>query len=455
MADQVSESPWLQLEALANSATPAEIEAFLEALPAGEVGRSLLRLSEEVRAQILQALPPESAAQVLEQIPESEAADLLESIEPTEAAAIVEELPSDERADILRDVEEQDAEEILSRLPISTEREARALTEYPDDCAGGLMITEYLNYPQEQTVGGVVHDIRANVDKYRDFDVQYAYVTGPRGVLAGVLNMRQLFMSSEHTPVSNVMVREPISVRETASVDELRDLFDRHNFMAVPVVDSDRRLLGLVRAADVEEALRERGDSDFRKSQGIIGGDELRTMPVLTRVRRRLSWLSVNVLLNILAASVIAFYQDTLAAVIALAVFLPIISDMSGCSGNQAVAVSIRELTLGLVRPTELLRVWVSELVVGVCNGAALGALIAAVAWWWKGNPVLGLVVGLALACNTLVAVSVGGLVPLFLKRLKMDPALASGPILTTITDMCGFFLVLSLASVWLRHLVV
>ena len=154
------------------------------------------------------------------------------------------------------------------------------------------------------------------------------------------------------------------------------------------------------------------------------------------------------------AASVIAVFQDTLAQVIALAVFLPIISDMSGCSGSQAVAVSIRELTLGLVRPTEFLRVLFKELGLGMINGLALGLLIALVALTWKGNPWLGLVVGGALMVNTMVAVCLGGLIPLFLKRFNMDPALASGPILTTVTDMCGFFLVLSMATLLLPQLV-
>ncbi len=177
-------------------------------------------------------------------------------------------------------------------------------------------------------------------------------------------------------------------------------------------------------------------------------------MPVLVRSRRRLSWLSVNIGLNIVAASVIALYEDTLSAVIALAVFLPIVSDMSGCSGNQAVAVSMRELTLGAAEPRDVLRVWRKELSVGLINGLALGTLLGLAAWMWKGSVVLGLVVGIALALNTVLAVSIGGTVPLILKRFGIDPAVASGPLLTTITDMCGFFLVLSLASSVLPSLV-
>jgi magnesium transporter len=183
------------------------------------------------------------------------------------------------------------------------------------------------------------------------------------------------------------------------------------------------------------------------KSLGISSGEELRSMPPLERSRRRLAWLSINIVLNLLAASVIAAYEETLQGAIALAVFLPIISDMSGCSGNQAVAVSLRELSLGVVRPGEIGRVLVKEITVGLLNGLALGVLLGAVALAWRGDPTLGLVVGLALAINTVLAVSIGGSVPLAIKRFGWDPALASGPILTTLTDVCGFFLTLSFAS--------
>ena len=237
------------------------------------------------------------------------------------------------------------------------------------------------------------------------------------------------------------------SVELATTLEELVEIFDDYEFVGVPVVDEQRRLVGVVLRENVEEAVSEQASGSLLKISGIIGGEELRSMPVHQRSGRRLSWLSINIVLNIIAASVIAAYQDTLAAVIALAVFLPIISDMSGCSGNQAVAVSLRELTLGLVKPFEILRVVAKEASVGVINGLALGSLLSAAAFVWKGNPYLGLVVGGALAINTVVAVILGGALPLALKRMRVDPALASGPILTTVTNMCGFFIVLSLAT--------
>jgi len=240
---------------------------------------------------------------------------------------------------------------------------------------------------------------------------------------------------------------------EAASVRKLLGYESMYDWFGVPVVDDQQKLVGVVLRSDIREAQSERLTMEHLESQGIIGGEELRTMPVLLRAKRRLSWLSVNIFLNIIAASVIAINQDVLSSVIALAVFLPIISDMSGCSGNQAVAVSMRELSIGAVNPSEVFRVLRQEMAVGLINGLVLGLLIGAAAFFWKGSIYLGLVVGSALTLNTLLAVCLGGTVPLILKGFKVDPALASGPILTTITDMVGFFLTLTFASMALSHL--
>jgi magnesium transporter len=299
----------------------------------------------------------------------------------------------------------------------------------------------------------VLDDLRANAERYSDYEVQYAYVVDAHGVLKGVLRLRDLVLARPERLAAEITIRDPHAVAVDTSLDELWDFFEDHRFLGVPVVDAAGCLLGVVRRSVVLEALGDRAESDRQKALGIVGGEELRSLPLTVRSRRRLAWLSVNVVLNLVAASVIAYFEDTLQAVIALAVFLPIISDMSGCSGNQAVAVSLRELSLGLVKPHEVLYVWLKEASVGLINGAALGAMLAGVAYAWKGNAWLGLVVGVALAANTLIAVSLGGLVPLILRRLRVDPAVASGPLLTTVTDLCGFALVLGLATLLLERL--
>jgi magnesium transporter len=296
-------------------------------------------------------------------------------------------------------------------------------------------------------------DIERNADQYADYNIQYTYVVDSDARLVGVLPLRNVILARRATPVREVMITDPIAVLDTATLDEVRLEFREHPFLGYPVVDTQRRLVGVIEASDVAKADIEEADKRYRQSQGIVGGEELRSMPLILRSRRRLAWLSANIVLNIAAASMIAIHQDTLEAVIALAVFLPIISDMSGCSGNQAVAVTMRELTLGVTRPRDAVRVLFKEVSLGLINGSALGLLIGGVAYLWKGNLFLSGVVGISLAINTVIAVCIGGLVPLLLKRFKADPALASGPILTTVTDMCGFFIVLTLASMVLTSL--
>jgi magnesium transporter len=445
--------PWEQLKALITQRRGAEIVPFLDSLSPGEPARAIDRLDEDERTALFILLPPDEAAELLETLPASEAADAIEDMSADQAAAIVAEMPSNEQADLLGQLEDPDAEAILSSMGTVRATTARRLLSYEPDTAGGLMITEYLAYPETGTVGDVATDLRTHGERYADYNVQYAYVVGAGDRLVGVLQVRDLLLSPESRPLRDIMLTDPLRVPDTTPVEQLKRFFDEHSLFGVPVIDADGRLAGVVRRAAVEEALRQRATHVFLAFSGLVGEEELRSMPIATRSVRRLSWLSLNIVLNVISASVIAVYQDTLSAVIALAVFLPIISDMSGCSGNQAVAVSIRELTLGLIRPYEFMRVVFKEGAVGILNGVVLGILLGALSFAWKHNGYLALVVGAALAMNTMLSVVLGGLIPLGLKGLRLDPALASGPILTTVTDMCGFFFVLSLASAVLPRL--
>ncbi len=451
--EPLQQEPWEQLRTVLQTGDVREVRAYLESLSPAETARALSRLHEEEQTHLLTLLPPEDAASLIEGLSDVQAADLIEDLPPEKAAAIVNEMDSDEQVDLLGELDREEAASILREMRPEEAEDVRQLSQYPPDTAGGLMITEYLVYPQDFRVADVLDDLRDHAEEYSKYDVQYAYVVSGEKRLVGVLKLRDLLLSPQATPVAALMIRNPLRVEVRATLDELEQFFDRHAFFGVPVVDGEGRLVGVVRRADVEEAIGERADRTFLKFSGIVGGEELRTMPLWVRSFRRLSWLTLNIVLNIVAASVIALYQDTLAAAIALAVFLPIISDMSGCSGNQAVAVSIRELALGLVRPYEVLRVLAKEVQVGILNGLILGMLLGGVAWAWKGNPYLGLIVGGAMALNTVVSVCIGGAVPLILKKLHIDPALVSGPVLTTITDMCGFFFVLSFASAALSRL--
>lgn len=440
-------STWDKLSELLIEGNSTELNDFIDTLTPSETARAISRLSDNQQSRLLSILTPEDAADMIEDIPDEQAADLVEDMPSEQAAAILEELDSDHLVDVLAEMDEDSSKAILDKMHKEDAEEARKFLEYPSDCAGGLMISEFLKYRVNQTIQDVLDDMQLNRNEYIDYHVLYFFVVDFDDKLVGVLRMHDLLFPSPDTLLTKIMIKNPHFVNDNSTLKELEEFFDDHHLFGVPVVDSQKRLVGVVLPNAIEEEVNKKKTKTFLRLSGIIGGEEFRTMPLLSRSGRRLSWLSLNIVLNIIAASVIAIYQDTLSAAITLAIFLPMVSDMSGCSGNQAVAVSMRELSLGLVKPGELFWVLFKEAKVGIINGLVLGILLGSVAFFWKDNFWLGLVIGGALAANTLVSVTLGGMLPLILKKFKLDPALVSSPLLTTVTDMCGFFFVLSFAS--------
>ncbi|MGE0267299.1 MAG: magnesium transporter [Candidatus Omnitrophota bacterium] len=444
--------PWKNLKRRLLQKDPAKIKQFFDFISPSEKARTLSHLDREDVTEIFSLLDPAYAAELLNDLPEEQAAGLIELIPTRQAAGIVDHLPKHDQIDILNEVRSEDtAQAIIDTMSPAEAKETREMLAYEDDTAGGIMITEILKFKDTTTVGEVLKDMEVNREKYLDYDVQYIYVTGPDNELKGVLPLRDMILSRHSEPVNRLMITKLVKATVNSTLEELVDLFENYDFLGLPVVNPNNQLVGVAKRYAVMEAVGERETDTFLKFSGIVGGEELRSMPIWVRSKRRLSWLCINIFLNIMAASIIAVYQDTIATVIALAVFLPIISDMSGCSGNQSVAVSIRELTMGIAKPSDIFNVILKESALGLINGLVLGLLLGGVAFLWKGNFYLGLVIGSALAINTLVAVTIGGILPLILHKMKKDPALASGPILTTVTDMCGFLITLGFATQMLQ----
>lgn len=438
---------------LIESEDPSRINNAIGELSPAETMHAFARLGRRQQNRLLELLWPDRLSGFVSKALRIGGHALLDRLPRSEKASVVRGMKIEGQMEALRKLGEKDVLEVLKGMKPRRAQEIRSSMEFGDNTAGAMMISEYLSYSDDLTVGQVLDDMRRKGEKYSDYDIQYAYVTAISGRLVGVLRLRDLLLSPKNSSITNMMIPDPLSVKAESTMADLVDFFTEHPLMGVPVIDNDGYLVGVVRSSSVREANNRQSNQLFLKFAGIVGGEEFRTMTLAKRSSRRLSWLSINIILNIVAASVIALYQDTLEKAIVLAVFLPIISDMSGCSGNQAVAVSIRELTLGLIRPKELLHVLRKEVSIGIINGLVLGCLLGLAAFMWKGNPYLGIVVGGSLAANTLVAVAIGGLVPLLLRGIRADPALASGPLLTTITDMCGFFLVFSFATILLPRL--
>jgi len=439
------------LEAALGAADGERLTEIVESVPAQDTLRHVSHLQSDERDRVVSLMSREAAASLVEEAPEELAVSLIEGLESPVAAKIMEELDSDTQADIVQELETGEVEAILAEMDPEEAAGVRKLAQYPPDTSGGLMESEIFSFRTTDTVGAVLQRMASGDEDFERYRGQHPYIIDEAGKLVGVVSLRGLLTSKRSGSLAEIM-SPPQTVTADTTLDDLESLFEVHPFLGVPVVDDQGTLLGVVSRVAVSEAALKRAEHDSLSRQRV--SDELRSMPTGIRSRRRLAWLSSNIVLNIIAASVISAYEETLAAVIAIAVFLPMVSDMSGCSGNQAVGVSMRELALGLARPADVFHVWRKEISVGIINGIVLGVMIGMVAWIWKGSPYLGLVIGLALAANTVIAVSIGGTVPLLLKRFGVDPAVASGPLLTTVTDMAGFFLVLSLATLFMPYLV-
>jgi magnesium transporter len=445
-----------ELEALIQAGDGDAIASFLHLLPPEDTAYTLSHLSDESRTELFKRLSsaaPELGADLLEHFVDEYAAGVIELLAPGEAAALVDEMDSDEQADVLAEMDETDAEAILQEMDPEEADDARERMGYDEDVAGGLMITEYLVYNQGQTVGEVTRDLHEKAEEHIEFEVRYLYVVDDAYKLTGVVPMRSLVFVPGSRKVEEQQVREPVTVGVQTSLDDLHDLFDRVDFSAVPVIDDDGKLVGVVQRASVQEAIGERESEQFLRFGGIIGGEELRSMSVGSRAARRLAFLLPIMLLLLASATVIALFEDTVQKLPILAAFLPVVAGICGSGGNQAVAVSIRELSLGLIDGSDFVRVLVKELLVALLIGVVLGAVMFIIVLAWQKNIHLALVLGGAIPFVVTVSKTIGGTVPVLLKKTGVDPAMAAGPIVTTVVDLVGFFTVLMLASLMIEKL--
>ena len=423
--------------------------AYIAADPDPDATRAFFGvISTDAASRVLGAMTDEpKAREVLLWLPPERASAILTGLDPVMGARLVHGLPSDERADLLSALEEPARAAIHALLPPDARADAARLLRYPPDTAGGLMETELLSYPATTTVRDAIRHLRANQEKLAGIGVQYVYLLDEAHRLIGVAPIRDLMLAPEDATLGMLVKRSPATVRDSATTHELALAFDEHPFVALPVVDARGVLLGVVNRADATESEQQQTEDQYRVSQGIVGGEELRSMPIGTRLRRRTAWLGVNLVLCLGGAAVIALHQDTLAKAIVVAAVLPIVSATSGNAAMQAAAVSIRELTLGIIDPGAWRRVLVHELTLALLMAVPLGMAVAALARVWGAGWRIGAAVGAAMAINALVAIGIGAICPLLLRRLRVDPALASGPISTTLADVSGFALTLTLVA--------
>ncbi|MGD8503716.1 MAG: magnesium transporter, partial [Syntrophobacterales bacterium] len=340
-------------------------------------------------------------------------------------------------------------EEALTDLPEKVARQIRELMHYPPDTAGGMMEPRVTSIPVDLTVQTAVAHFR----KAPRQTLYYLYVTDRDGKLIGVLNMRDLLLASPRDPIEALVHKEILSVPASMSRDDVVTLIRRHRFFALPVVDNEGRLIGVIRHDEALRAGQLEAFEDLQKMVGA-GSDERALSPVSTVVKRRLPWLYVNLLTAFLAAAVVGLFEGTIQKVTALAVLLPIVSGQGGNTGAQALAVVMRGLALREIISGTAKRVIVKEVLAGLFNGMAIAVGTAVAVWVWSRNYGLGLVIFLSMIVNMVAAGLSGAAIPMMLKALNRDPAQSSSIFLTTVTDCVGFASFLGFAVIFMPLLV-
>ena len=440
-----------RLHEIAELVRDGHIDAFVSAahhLESADLADVLSSLDETERLVAVSALPPELSGDALAEMPEEEhAEDTLAALHPDQAADIVEELADDDAADLLGQMDEHTAERILAQVDSPERGEVERLLRYDEESAGGLMTTRLVTVADAATAAEAIEAIRKQSEEAEGF-IQ-VYVTGKDGHLHGVVPLKGLVTSPPERPVREFMEDADIRVHPEEGQEHVADLMSRYNLLEVPVVDGNGRLLGRVTFDDVIDVVEAEATEDLLKFGGVSADEDL-SATWTAAVRSRLPWLYVNLLTAFMAAAVVAIFQNTIARLTVLALWMPVIAGMGGNAGTQALAVTVRRLALGLVPKGQGLEVVGKELVVGLINGLGNGLVVLAVAAIFGEGFRFGLIVFLAMTGNLAVAGFAGAFVPILLEKFKIDPAIASSIFVTTFTDMCGFFLLLGLATKFL-----
>jgi magnesium transporter len=434
-------------DALNRSALDEAI-GLIEQLRAPDQADVFNELEPEQQAAILPRLDPDDSADILEYLADEDAADVAEHLDPDTLSRIVDEMEPDEAADLLGDLPKEQADQVLARL--EDPDEVRPLLIHPDETAGGRMTSDFLALRRRMTVQEAIHALR-NWAPTEDV-TYYLFVVDRDNILRGVLSLRKLITADPQATLESIMDTDVTSVQAGVDQEEVARLMTRYGLLALPVVDEAGHLLGLITHDDLVEVIEDEASQDIYRLGGVI--DEDRPFgPVRFSVRRRLPWLYINMITAFLAAWVISQFQETIQRVAILAAFQAIVAGQGGNAGTQALTVMVRSIALGEVGLRDVGPALLKEIAVGLINGVAVGLVVGLIAAALQGKPMLGLIIGLAMIGNMVAAGIAGALVPVILKRLKIDPALASGVIVTTVTDVTGFALFLGLATLFLSWL--
>jgi len=396
----------------------------------------LQREPPEVAANVICHLTPDRAARILALLPANELASVLVTLDPNRAAAMLARLDEDERERCLINVDERLADEL------------RALATYPPDTAGAMMDARVTSFRPDASVDDVIQRIR----RFRDRKIQDVFIVGEGSKLIGAISLQDVVLAQPGTVLLDLSDTQPVSVNAVASQDEVLETFAAHHLGSLPVVDFDGRLVGVLRQRVITQAAQEAATASAVTMVGASEDERALSSPWFA-IRKRLPWLEVNLLTAFLAASVVGLFENTIAQVTALAVLLPVVAGQSGNTGAQALAVTMRGLALREIRARHWVQVVGKEVLTGAGNGVAVAATTSLAVYLWSSSIGLALVIGTSMILSMIIAGFAGAAIPMLLTALRQDPAQSSSIILTTVTDVTGFFSFLGIATLMMSLL--
>lgn len=421
---------------------------LVEALRPPDQAELFSELPETLQDELLERLNPEDSADIMEELDDEDAAELAQRLDSEELVRILNKMEPDEAADLLGDIPPAQVDQALSAIEDAAE--ILPLLEYHDDSAGGLMTSADVILHQDLTAREALDHLRTVAPDAET--VYYLFVVDDDVRLVGVVSLRELVLCLPEKLIQTVMDQDVITIPVEADQEEAARLMARYDLLAVPVVDAHNHLLGIITHDDLVEVLEVEATEDIYRLGGVTQDQPVDT-GVSTTLRSRVPWLVLNLGTAMISAFVLSLFSNTIAQFAILAVFFPIVAGVSGSAGTQTLTVTVRGLALGLVELRDGLRTLSREFLVGLMNGIIIGVIVALIALIWQSNPILGLVVGAATFFNLICAGVAGVLVPLGMSVLKIDPALASPVLVTTITDTFGYFFYLGIATLTLIYL--